>query len=91
MSRVGPATDSPRSRHCSGVIIGVRAWSCEIETADRDVRRADRIDRENDLAKYIIVLFLAVIVAGGVFLAIWDIPAPSESVEKTIPNDRFPR
>jgi len=43
------------------------------------------------LAKYIIVLFLAVIVAGGVFLAIWDIPAPSESVEKTIPNDRFPR
>lgn len=43
------------------------------------------------MAKYIIVLFLAVIVAGGVFLAIWDIPAPSESVEKTIPNDRFPR
>jgi hypothetical protein len=43
------------------------------------------------LAKYIIVLFLAVIVAGGVFLATWDIPAPSESVEKTIPNDRFPR
>ncbi len=43
------------------------------------------------MAKYIIVLFLVVIVAGGVFLAFWDIPAPSESVEKTIPNDRFPR
>jgi hypothetical protein len=43
------------------------------------------------LAKYIIVLFLAVIVAGGVFLATWDIPAPTESVEKTIPNDRFAR
>tara|TARA_A100001037_G_C15041991_1_gene585937 strand:- start:81 stop:212 length:132 start_codon:yes stop_codon:yes gene_type:complete len=43
------------------------------------------------LAKYVIILFLAVIVAGGVFLATWDIPAPSESVKKTIPNDRFPR
>ena len=43
------------------------------------------------MAKYIIVLFLAVIGAGGVFLATWDIPAPTESVEKTIPNDRFAR
>ena len=43
------------------------------------------------MAKYIFVLFLALIVAGGVFLATWDIPAPTESVEKTISNDRFPR
>lgn len=53
--------------------------------------RACRIREEDRLAKYIIFLFLAVIVAGGVFLATWDIPAPTESVEKTIPNDRFQR
>lgn len=50
-----------------------------------------RIRQEERLAKYIFILLLVVIVAGGVFLATWDIPAPSESVEKTIPNDRFPR
>lgn len=52
---------------------------------------AYQIRQEDRLAKYIIALFLAGIVAGGVFLATWDIPAPTESVEKTIPNDRFPR
>tara|TARA_A100001037_G_scaffold47458_1_gene39112 strand:+ start:284 stop:436 length:153 start_codon:yes stop_codon:yes gene_type:complete len=46
---------------------------------------------EDSLAKYIIVVILIGIVAGGVFLATWEIPAPSERVEKTIPNDRFPR
>ena len=31
------------------------------------------------------------IVGGGVFLATWKIPAPTATVEKVIPNDRFPR
>ncbi|HCP00804.1 MAG: hypothetical protein CL573_06300 [Alphaproteobacteria bacterium] len=52
---------------------------------------SDWIHREDYLGKYIIILFFAVIVAGGVFLATWDIPAPVESVEKIISNDRFPR
>ncbi len=43
------------------------------------------------MAKYILVIFVLAIVAGGVFLATWGIPAPSEQVEKTIPNDRFAR
>lgn len=43
------------------------------------------------MAKYILVIIVLAVVAGGVFLATWDIPAPSEQVEKTIPNDRFPR
>lgn len=41
--------------------------------------------------KILAAIFLIAIIAGGVFLATWDIPAPSEQVEKTIPNDRFPR
>jgi hypothetical protein len=40
----------------------------------------------------IIALAILVIVAGGVvFLANWDIPAPTAKVEKVMPNDRFPR
>lgn len=34
------------------------------------------------------LLFLA---GGALFLATWDIPAPSAEVERIIPNDRFPR
>ena len=29
--------------------------------------------------------------ADGIALATWDIPAPSRQVEKTLPNDRFPK
>lgn len=31
------------------------------------------------------------IVAGAVFLATWDIPPPTTSVEKVLPDERFPR
>ncbi|MBX3455614.1 hypothetical protein [Ferrovibrio sp.] len=34
-------------------------------------------------------LLLLLVVAGGVFLVTWNIPAPSAKVEKTIPNDRL--
>ncbi len=41
----------------------------------------------------LILLFLIVAgLMGGVgFLAMWDIPPPTEAVEKVISNDRFPR
>ncbi len=38
-----------------------------------------------------IAVLFAIVVGGGVFLATWDIPAPSERVEKVLPDDRFPR
>jgi hypothetical protein len=43
------------------------------------------------LFKFVAIVFVIAVVAGGAFLATWEIPAPSEQVEKTIPNDRFPR
>lgn len=43
------------------------------------------------LALTVIVVMLAILVGGGAFLAAWDIPAPSSVVERTIPDDRFPR
>jgi len=40
----------------------------------------------------ILAAVVAVVVVGGaVFLATWNIPAPSAKVEKVLPNDRFPR
>ena len=41
--------------------------------------------------KFVAAILVIGIIAGGAFLATWDIPAPTEQVEKTIPNDRFPR
>jgi len=40
-----------------------------------------------------LALFLIIITVGGcgVFLAIWDIPAPSRIVEKVLDDSRFPR
>lgn len=43
------------------------------------------------LSKLVFLVLLLAIAGGGVFLATWDIPAPMASVEKEIPNDRFPR
>ena len=37
------------------------------------------------------VLLLLVIAGGMVFLASWDLPAPSKTVEKVLPEERFPR
>ena len=40
----------------------------------------------------IILVLLVVLVAGGAgMLATWDIPAPVSTVEKVIPDERFPR
>jgi hypothetical protein len=39
----------------------------------------------------VIAALVAIVIGGGVFLSTWDIPAPSERVEKVLPDDRFPR
>jgi hypothetical protein len=41
----------------------------------------------------IIALFgvVVAIVGGGAFLATWEIPPPSATVEKVLPDARFPR
>lgn len=42
-------------------------------------------------ATFVIVIALVLLAGGAIFLASWDIPAPSAEVEKTIPNSRFAR
>lgn len=41
------------------------------------------------LTSIVIVVALVLLAGGAVFLASWNIPAPSVEVEKTIPNARF--
>ena len=36
-----------------------------------------------------LLLLLAGVIGGVVFLLTWDIPPPSQQVEKVIPNERF--
>lgn len=43
------------------------------------------------ITKILAILFVLSIGGLTVFLATWDIPAPSQKVEKVLRNDRFPR
>ena len=44
-----------------------------------------------NLSRLVMLTVVLLIVGGAVFLATWDIPAPVSTVEKAIPDDRFPR
>lgn len=41
------------------------------------------------ISRVLIVLVLMLIVGGAVALATWDMPPPTATREKVIPNDRF--
>jgi len=43
----------------------------------------------NLLIKALLGLILLIVVGGGIFLATWDIPPPSTTVERPIPDSRF--
>lgn len=46
------------------------------------------------MSKIVLYLFaglVLILVGGGAFIAFWDIPAPTQRVEKVIPNERLPR
>jgi hypothetical protein len=37
----------------------------------------------------LVVVILLAVLAGGVFLALWNPPVPSRPIEKVLPNARF--
>ena len=43
------------------------------------------------LMKVLILTLVLVLAGGAVFLMSWDMPPPSEKVEKVIPNERILR
>jgi hypothetical protein len=45
----------------------------------------------NKLAGLLVILVLAVVIGGGIFLATFDIPPPASKIEKVIPDERLPR
>ena len=40
---------------------------------------------------FIVLLLIVALLGGTTFLAFWDIPPPSARVERTLPDDQFPR
>jgi len=44
-----------------------------------------------NISRIVFIAVVAIIVGGSVFLATWNIPAPMTTVEKVLPDDRFPR
>lgn len=40
---------------------------------------------------FLALVVLAAVAVGGLFLLTWEIPPPSMTVEKVLPDDRFPR
>jgi hypothetical protein len=49
------------------------------------------VDRMNKYALAGIAALLALVVGGFIALALWDIPAPPETVETKLDDSRFPR
>ncbi len=43
------------------------------------------------LSLILVVIVLAVLAGGGMYLATWEIPPPTTAVEKVLPDERFPR
>jgi hypothetical protein len=43
------------------------------------------------LAGLLVILVLAVVIGGGIFLATFNLPPPSVKVEKVVPDERLPR
>lgn len=43
------------------------------------------------LTVLIVMVFVVAVVSGGLFLAYWHFPVPSQPVEKVLPDARFPK
>ena len=43
------------------------------------------------LTKFLLIVLIMLLAGSTIFLASWDIPPPSSTIEKTRPDDRFPR
>lgn len=41
----------------------------------------------NAISKILVATLVLVVLGGAIFLAGWDMPPPSKTVEKVIPND----
>jgi hypothetical protein len=40
---------------------------------------------------FLLLMLMLLLLGGTAFLAVWDIPPPTSTVEQTLPDDKFPR
>lgn len=45
----------------------------------------------NKILSFLVILLIVAIGGGLAFVATWEIPAPSQKVDKVLKNDKFPR
>lgn len=60
-----------------------RKWRARRDKKDGSSMTGNRI-------AIIVALIVVVLVAAAAFLYFWQIPAPQQQVERTLPDDRFP-
>jgi hypothetical protein len=56
--------------------------------------RAANEEKRDEMVKVALIVVAAVVVllaVGAGVLAVWDIPAPTQPVERVIPDARFPK
>jgi len=56
-----------------------------------DPRHNTSLGAMSRFVSVLVVLLLLIFCGGMIFLASWDMPAPSKAVEKVLPDVRFPR
>lgn len=44
-----------------------------------------------NISRLVLIAVVLILIGGSTFLATWDIPAPMSTIEKVLPDDRFPR
>ncbi|MGE3290695.1 MAG: hypothetical protein AB7O95_04825 [Geminicoccaceae bacterium] len=49
------------------------------------------VAEDPELLRLLLLTIVLVVLAGGVFLATWDIPAPTREVEVVVPDEKLPR
>lgn len=49
------------------------------------------VAEDPDLLRLLLLTIVLVVIAGGVFLVTWDIPAPTREVEVVVPDEKLPR
>ena len=60
-------------------------------TTGGETIRSPGVAEDFDLLRLLLFALVLVVIGGGLFLATWDIPAPTRQVEIVVPDERLPR
>ena len=67
-------------------------YSYPVSVKDMDILRGLSPQRlMKNFSRVIFVLLFLLFTGGGIFLALWEIPAPTQTIERDLSHVRFPR